>query len=564
MKRTPWLSWRLFFLTFPIDVTVLLLSSDHASTGSNDYFEWFLLSLIAHASIAPFMAMALLFTSKVNSWKTELSALLILGVVRGIAIHFGLEILYLEPKVSSLYKVFNSMISLPLWFIGLALFVESRRQFQQEFEALFVRSMRKEQTSSEKQKNDSVESRDGQLIIQLQSLASGLAKEIEEVLIHSTARIDYAVQSSKIQDLIENKLRPASAELWNGATLSPPKLSVSELIKVSLLEQKLKVPAACLLFAPYIFIGLNGSQGWRFSAIETLIATICNFLIFAMFEILFRNGLLSRKSTNILIIVASFVIPLLTIVYLLPQGLFWIESDIAKLFYQLFLSSCHVAILLGFNLYELLNHQRAAVLENLERIAQGKNMFSFSDSEHTAARDIDLARYLHGELQAGLIATSLLLESAIKSGDANLANHALRSTVDILNQDHARVSESRKSSPRARLEKISSGWRGIAEVQIRLDWIDDLEGALLNDVIALIDESVSNAIRHAKASYILVAGSRTTTDLNFEILSDGSGMTFKSVGLGTKLFQELTSNWVYTKQGDLNLLKFTVFTTVYD
>ena len=93
MKRTPWLSWRLFFLTFPIDVTVLLLSSDHASTGSNDYLRWFLLSLIAHVSIAPFLAMALLFTSKVTSWKSELCVLLILGAARGIAIHFGLEIL---------------------------------------------------------------------------------------------------------------------------------------------------------------------------------------------------------------------------------------------------------------------------------------------------------------------------------------------------------------------------------------------------------------------------------------------------------------------------------------
>jgi signal transduction histidine kinase len=544
VKRTPWLSWRLFFLTFPIDVTVLWLSSDHADTVWNDYFEWFLLALIAHSSIAPFVAIALFFTSKVSSWKTELYALLVLGAVRGIAIHFGLGILDLESKVSSLYKVFNSTISLPLWFIGLALFVESRRQFQQEFEALFLRSMRKEQTSSGKQEISSAGMRDGQLIIQLQSLASGLAKEIEEALNNSTAKIDYAVQASKIQDLIKNKLRPASAELWNGATLSPPKLSVSELIKVSLLEQKLKVPAACLIFAPYIFIGLNGSHGWRFSAIETLIATILNALIFAIFEILFKNGLLTRKSTNILIIGSSYVIPLLAILYVI--------------------SSFHVAILLCFNLYESLSNRRSAVLTNLERITQGKNVFSFSDSEHTAARDIDLARYLHGELQAGLIATSLLLETAVKSGDANLANHTLRSAVEILNQDHARVSELRKSSPRARLEKISSGWRGIAEVQIRLDWIDDLEGALLNDVIALIDESVSNAIRHAKASFILVAGSRTTTDLNFEILSDGSGMTFKSVGLGTKLFQELTSNWVYTKQGELNLLKFTVFTTVYE
>ena len=92
------------------------------------------------------------------------------------------------------------------------------------------------------------------------------------------------------------------------------------------------------------------------------------------------------------------------------------------------------------------------------------------------------------------------------------------------------------------------------------DWIDDLETSVLNDVIVLIDEGVSNAIRHAKATTISVSGTRTGTDLNLEILSNGSGMTAQTPGLGTKLFNELTTSYAYTKQGGLNLLKFTVRT----
>jgi signal transduction histidine kinase len=558
VRRTPWLSWRLYFLTIPIDVIVLLLSSDHASTGSNDFFNWLILSLIAHGSIAPVTAIALIFTSRVNSWKAELCALLVLGAVRGVAINVGIWLLDLAPTVSSIYKVFNSTISLPLWFIGLALFVESRRQFQQEFEALFLRSLRKEQTSAEKLSSDLGQVHDGEQIKQLQSLASNLASEIEELLNLPTQRINYAKQAEKIQDLINKKLRPASAALWNGSTLSTPKLSILTLIKISLFEQRLKVVSASLFFSPYIFIGLNGSQGWQFAIIETLLATFLNIVIFMICELLFKNGLLNRKSTNTLIIGSSFVIPLFTIVYILPNSLFWTESDATKFFYQLFLTSCHISILLGFNLYKLLGQQRSAVLTNLEQIAKGKELFPFSNADLTAVRDIALARYLHGELQAGLVATSLILESAIKAGDTNLANHALRSTVDILNQDHARVSQSRTSSPHARLEKISSGWKGIAEVKITLDWIDDLETLVLNDIITLIDEAVSNAIRHAKASSILVTGSRVGEDLHFEILSDGAGMTAKSVGLGTKLFNELASNLTYSKQGEQNLLKFTV------
>jgi len=349
VSRTPWLSWRLYFLTIPIDVIVILLSSDHASTGSNDFFNWFILSLIAHGSIAPVTAIALFFTSRANSWKAELCALLMLGAVRGVAIDLGVWLLELEPKVSFIYKVFNSTISLPLWFIGLALFVESRRQFQQEFEALFLRSLRKEQTTAAKQSSALGQVHDGKQIKQLQSLASNLAIEIEEALNLPTPKINYAKQLEKIQDLINKKLRPASAELWNGSTLSTPKLSISTLIRISLLEHKLKAIAASLLFSPYIFIGLNGSQGWQFAIIQTLLATVLNIVIFMIYELLYKNGLINRKSANILIMGSSFVIPLLTILFILPDSLFWAESDATKFFYQLFLSSCHISILLGIS-----------------------------------------------------------------------------------------------------------------------------------------------------------------------------------------------------------------------
>jgi signal transduction histidine kinase len=560
VKRTPWLSWRLYFLTIPVDVIVLLLSSDHASTGSSNFSSWAILSLMAHGSIAPFVAIALHFTSRVNNWKADLCALIALGLVRGVAINIGFGIMDLDPRVSSLYKVFNSAISLPLWFIGIAVFVESRRHFQREFEALFLRSVRKEQATAGKQNLELVDVRDGELIQNLQSVASNLAREIEGVLSLPPSQVDYAKQTSNIQDLINKELRPASAQLWNGSNLSAPKLPTSTLIRISLLEQKLKVIAAALLFCPYIFIGLNGTLGWRLAAIESLVATSLNILIFFVCELLFKKGLLNRRFTNTSIIGLSYLVPFTTILFVLPSGLFWTDSVATKFVYQLFLSTSHIVILLGINFYKLLERQRSAVIQSFEQIILGSDVLPISSADLTAARDIDLARYLHGELQAGLIATSLLLQRASKTGDTDLARHALRSAANILRQDHARVSQSRISSPQARLEKISSGWRGIADVRINLDWIDALETSVQNDVIALVDEGVSNAIRHAKASLISVGGSHTGRDLHVEILSNGSGMTEQVPGLGTKLFNELTSSYEYTNRGDLNLLKFTVRT----
>jgi signal transduction histidine kinase len=558
VKRTPWISWRLYFLTIPIDVIVLLLSGDHASTGSNDFLNWAILALLAHASIAPVMAIALFFTSKFNTWKSDLSALLALGAVRGIAINIGFEILELEPKVSFIQKILNSTISLPLWFIGLAVFFESRRQFQREFEALFLRSIRKEQVSMEQKNVELSRVHDGELIKHLQSVTWELASEIEEVLNLPTFQGNYSKQLRNIQELIKKELRPVSAQLWNESTLSTPQLSIMALIRISLLGQQLRVVLASLFFAPYIFIGLYGSQGLKLAAVETVFATCFNILIFLACERLLKLGIWNRKLANLFILGSSFLAPFLTILFLLPENLFWTDKVATIFLYQLFLTTSHMLLLLGFNLYKLLSKQRSAVLHHLEEIIRSESSAPISQADLTAAGELDLARYLHGELQAGLVATSLLLERASKTDDADLAKHALRSAVDLLRQDHARVSQSRISSPKARLEKISSGWQGIAEVTIALDRIEEVDTSFLNDVIALIDEAVSNAVRHAGASVISVEGKLAGVFLDIEIISDGSSMTQNAAGLGTKLFTELATSWDYSRVGEKNFLKFRV------
>jgi hypothetical protein len=560
MKRTPWLSWRLYLLTIPIDVVVLLLSSDHTIVNFHDFVGWVLVSLIAHASLAPIVGLALLITSKVNSWKIDLTALIVLGLVRGIAINIAVGILNLEQRVPSLYKIFNSSISLPVWFIGLAVFVESRRQFQREFEALFLRTVRKEQTNTDQQSLLIGELQPKDQIAHLQSVARSLASEIRRALDLPASQINFAQHAGKIEELINKELRPASAKLWNDSTLSTPKLSLSALLRISLLEQKLKVVLVAALTSPYIIIGLNGSQGWKFAAVGTLFATSANIAIYFFCELFFRVGLIERKTTNIAIMGMSFLLQFLAILLVIPKSLFWTDSIWTIFFYQFFLTLNHIMALLGFNLYKLLKQQRSAVLSYFEQILHDKEMLSISSSELNAVRNIDLARYLHGEFQAGLVATSLLLERASQTGDTDLARHALRSAVDILTQDHVHLSQTKISAPLARLEKIASGWRGIANVTYSVDWIEGLDASEVNDAIVLIDEAVANAVRHARATTIFVDGKLVGTELNIQIVTDGQMMSHNAAGLGTKLFSELASSWEYSTQDGLNVLVITIRT----
>ena len=558
MKRTPWISWRLYFLTIPIDVVVIVVSSNQTITDLNQLLMWVILSLLVHASITPLMFPLVSLSARFNSWAIDVAGLVFLGAIRGVIINVLVDPLGLEQRTGELYRVFNSTISLPIWFIGLAVFLESRRQYQKEFDSLFLRAARREQALSDESGLPVTEMPREKILSQLQTAATGLANEIRRVLDSPADQIDFKYQSERIQRLINEELKPASSRLWNGSSFSTPKLSLSALLQISLLEQRLRVILVALLSSPYLFIGLNGSQGLKLAAYETLFATVISIAIYLVLEGFFAKNILDRKAVNTAFIGLSFIVPLLAILFLIPPSLFWTDDFLTRFLYQLFLSSTQLVLLFGFNLYGLLRSQRSAVINNLKQFLKGEDLLEVSHGNMDSVRKIDLARYLHGEFQAGLTATSLLLERASKTGDAELARHALRSAVEILSRDPARASQERISAPRARLEKISSGWRGIAEVTIELDWVDELETPVLNDLISLIDEGVANSIRHAKASTISISGERVGADLNLQILSDGSAMTQNSSGLGTKLFNELASNWEYSTQGGLNILKFTI------
>ena len=558
MKRTPWISWRLYFLTIPIDVVVIVVSSNQTIINLNQLLMWVILSLLVHASIAPLIFPLVSLSARFNSWAIDVAGLVFLGAIRGVIINVLVDPLGLEQRTGELYRVFNSTISLPIWFIGLAVFLESRRQYQKEFDSLFLRAARREQALSDENGLPVIEMPREKILSQLQVAATGLANEIRRVLDSPADKIDFKYQSERIQRLINEELKPASSHLWNGSSFSTPKLSLSALLRISLLEQRLRVILVALLSSPYLFIGLNGSQGLKLAAYETLFATVISIAIYLVLEGFFAKNILDRKAVNTAFIGLSFIVPLLAILFLISPSLFWTDDFLTRFLYQLFLSSSQVVLLFGFNLYGLLRSQRSAVINNLEQFLKGEDLLEVSHGNMDSVRKIDLARYLHGEFQAGLTATSLLLERASKTGDAELARHALRSAVEILSRDPARASQERISAPRARLEKISSGWRGIAEVTIELDWVDELETPALNDLISLIDEGVANSIRHAKASTISISGERVGADLNLQVLSDGSAMTQNSAGLGTKLFNELASNWEYSTQGGLNILKFTI------
>jgi signal transduction histidine kinase len=559
MKRTSWISWRIYFVTLPIDIVVLILAADHKIRSWDDVFIWGFVALMAHASLIPFIAIGVTQSQQWRSWKFDLSYLFLLGAMRGITINYGVDTFDLEQTVSDGYKVFNSMVALPQWFVGVAVFFESRRNYQITFRELFAKAMRHEQETHERQNIlPSGTSSTDEAIARLQFITSNLAADIQKLLKRPDALNDYTVEANKIQHLIDENIRPVSAELWRENKVNTPKISFLTLVQIALLESRLRVFLVVAISVPYLFVGLNGAYGFEIAIFQCILITIFDLSIFAIAELLHRLKLLKRNQANILLLVTSFFLPFFIQFDFVPEEFAISTSSTSIFFGQLLLSMTYLSLLIAVNGYSVVNKQRNEVIASLEKHIASSKYSTNVVQGGTAQRNTDLANYLHGEIQAGLTASSLLLQQAAKSGDSDLAQEALERASGLLNQDLTNISYTRMATPDVKIQKIVDAWKGIADISVALPPFDQLVDGVLRNSVQLIEEAVANSIRHAKATDIKISGVLKKDLLTITIISNGDPMTKGKAGLGTKMFNDLSVEWNYASESGHNRLTFTL------
>ena len=557
MKRTPWISWRLYFITIPIDVVILILAADHTLIGWKDTALWGLAALISHAAIAPFVSVIIPASKYFNNWKADLIFLLIAGALRGVAINICVNRFNLNQEVSDLYKIINSTIAVPLWFIVLAVFIESKKAYQHEFQSLFAKAMRKERETQERYSLlPKGESSAEELLARLQFITSNLASDIQILLKRGDVLKDYSLEANRIRHLIDDDLRPASAELWESNTVSTPKISIVKLLQISLLEQRLRAIPVVLLSAPYLFVAVNGTYGFQIAVTQVLVISFFDISVYVLFESLAKFFKFTRKQCNLSILLISFFLPLFSQIVISPKKLYGIDDGSTVFIYQFVLSLMYQIFLFATGSIQIIKQQRSEVIASLTRHLSSDKYSVAITAGGATIRNSEIAEYLHGEVQAGLTASSLLLQQAAQSGDSDLANEALERAAGLLSQDHTNISYTRMAKPEIRIAKIIAGWKGIADISISLPPTAQLDEAVLRNCVTLIEEAIANSIRHANATEIRVSSILKQELLTINVISNGDSMVKGKAGLGTKIFDDLTSEWSYSAESGHNRLTF--------
>jgi signal transduction histidine kinase len=161
---------------------------------------------------------------------------------------------------------------------------------------------------------------------------------------------------------------------------------------------------------------------------------------------------------------------------------------------------------------------------------------------------------LHGTIQGRLLACAMSVEQAGQAEDIEQMNAALERAKQELDQPLPTLTRSRVATTLLEeLERHGALWSGLCQVDIQIDPnVPDLRETTINQCGLVVEEAISNAIRHGDARVISVRVTKEFSDklpdsplLRIAVIDDGSGVRKSGVamGVGFTLITDISHSW---------------------
>jgi signal transduction histidine kinase len=160
----------------------------------------------------------------------------------------------------------------------------------------------------------------------------------------------------------------------------------------------------------------------------------------------------------------------------------------------------------------------------------------------------DFANYLHGQVQNKLLSVALGLEKG-ESTKQEL-EQALVIVEEILKSLDSNFKSMNSGDINAEVENINLQWLGFITITWNLDEsVQKIETRQKIILIQVIDEAISNAVRHGLAKNVSVSATSKLGQLELTVTDDGIGPRSGRWGLGSTFFKSVSKgNWSLTHQ----------------
>ena len=163
------------------------------------------------------------------------------------------------------------------------------------------------------------------------------------------------------------------------------------------------------------------------------------------------------------------------------------------------------------------------------------------------------AQYIHGSLQAQLLAIAALLEHSSLKGDSRSREEAIEAARALLDSDFSIKEELVVRDLQEESVFRCRQWADLVEFRVTCLMTHDLPDIPVSRFGDAVEEAITNAVRHGNATTIIMdLRLNEAGDLQCTFTDNGSGISSDSVnGIGSAIFASITGgNWSRTNRTD--------------
>lgn len=351
----------------------------------------------------------------------------------------------------------------------------------------------------------------------------------------------------RLRQVAHDVVRPMSHEMAAPRTLVPglaqPVRTTTSSGIVSLLSTGRINPWAFTAIAFLLALVLGTTvyswmSGLEFAVVVAAGACVGGFLAMASSRVLTTQSSVVQLTVRLILLSAIGLASLTLAVLFAGESPF---SHIPPLAWPIYAAiGLSVAVIIGAS------DARAAIERDLDAVVMQRRWALARQNEEHYSERRQLARIVHGPLQAALNAAAIRLDLDIRAG-RDIEDTRQRIVADI-----SRTSES-LSAPRqidvaAALREVTSTWDGSCDVLITMtpECVHRIEGdpVAAAAIVDVVTEATTNAVRHGSASRILIDIVDDDDSVIVTATNNGHVLPAEHVpGLGTEVLEHVSIRW---------------------
>lgn len=464
-----------------------------------------------------------LVRSAYRGFLTVALILVLVGLLRGLSIYFGINFFEIQQPTNLLSKLLSSISSTVFWILAIASFENALVNFRNDFKDLWRQAIILASIQNSPHQSGYISR---EILTEYNALIGSLKKIIT---VHDHQILDknfFVSLSSQLREVISISLRPLSHRIWLGKNALIPKIKISQY----LLFTSKNVPATFITSGVALALISLFNIGSQFGLIRSLNTVVIVLMVFGFFWKINQSGLnrffRSRTGRVGSVFLPGFLISLGQ--YFSNRFIYNDDLGAWNAFYatltpliQIIVSS---AVAIRSDLIELENQIRNGLEKVLSQGGRDTRIF-----------DGEFASYLHNSVQSEIMALSYQLERFDQGENSEEKKRLLERLSSRLNKGvEADFDEFFDSAP-DRIAKLERAWRGIAEVTIVVPEEILKRVGIGFLVVQIVEESILNAVRFCKAKEISVYV-EGVHDQSFTLVvaNDGVPPRDTGVGLGTQ------------------------------